>query len=131
MGKLRLAQDLAQAHRQAKQRIRISGSLSRLLTVTPRASSYRWENEPQSQHSGWETGRFKMAPLSNASHGFPKAAPHTEDDKAAQVGAPERLTGLQWLATVMDSPKSIKEEVAKLLPWAVFILAPGASNLDG
>lgn len=41
-------------------------------------------------------------------------------------------TVLQWLASIMDNHKSITEEVlAKLLPWAVFILAPWDSNLDG
>lgn len=31
----------------------------------------------------------------------------------------------------MDNHKSIMEVLAKLLPWAVFILAPWGSNLDG
>lgn len=81
-----------------------------------------------------------MAPLSNSSQGFPKTAnalsstaPHRGDYRTAQVGAPGRLPALQWLASLdhEQPPKSIQEELlAKLLPWAVFILAPGASNLD-
>jgi hypothetical protein len=70
-------------------------------------SSYRWENEPQSQHSGWERGGVKMAPLSNSSQGFPEAvnalssaAPHRDDYRAAQAGAPGRVPALQWLASL-------------------------------
>lgn len=48
-----------------------------------------------------------MAPLSNSSQGFPEAvnalssaAPHRDDYRAAQAGAPGRVPALQWLASL-------------------------------
>lgn len=61
-------------------------------------------------------------------HGFPKAANafHQQFLTQRTTGLPkqEPLRGsLAAMAShIMESPKSIKEELANLLPWAVFIM---------
>lgn len=58
--------------------------------ATPRAPSYRWENEPQKQHSGRGKGGFKMVPLSSTSHCFPRQQVCFSSSQSRAQGCPSR-----------------------------------------